>query len=162
MGVAEELSRRPLPITGPRDAGCAARAPAADHLAGELAVAIAGRMAERGQLVLAHDGAALTRAGVALLTEIGVATEALDAPCRACLDWSERRPHLAGAPATALYRHFVAQARLRPRQGQPRAGDHARRRGGIGALVRDLAVNPANSAPIAGELSAGFGYAFPL
>ena len=138
MGVAEELSRRPLPITGPRDAGLRRARTCYDHLAGELAVAIAGRMAERGQLVLAHDGAALTRAGVALLTEIGVATEALDAPCRACLDWSERRPHLAGAPATALYRHFVAQAWLRPCQG---SRELEITRGGEAALVRWFGIS---------------------
>jgi DNA-binding transcriptional ArsR family regulator len=116
MGVAEELARRPLPVTGPRDTGLRRARTCYDHLAGELAVAIAGRMAERGQLVLGHDGAALTDSGRALLGEIGVAG-ALDAPCRACLDWSERRPHLAGAPATALYRHFVDQRWLRPRDG---------------------------------------------
>jgi DNA-binding transcriptional ArsR family regulator len=116
MSVAEELSRRPLPVTGPRDTGPRRARTCYDHLAGELAVAIAGRMAESGQLVLGHDGAALTASGVALLGEIGV-DGPLDAPCRACLDWSERRPHLAGAPATALYRHFVDQRWLRPRDG---------------------------------------------
>ena len=130
MGVAEELSRRPLPVTGPRDAGLRRARTCYDHLAGQLAVAIAGRMAERGQLMLGHDGAALTGAGVTLLTDLGIAGDALDAPCRACLDWSERRPHLAGAPATALYRHFVAQSWVRPREGSralevTRAGEAA-------------------------------------
>lgn len=114
MSVAEELSRRPLPVTGPRDTALRRARTCYDHLAGEVAVAIAGRMAERGQLVLGHDGAALTREGVALFAELGVAGP-LDAPCRACLDWSERRPHLAGAPATALYRHFVDRHWVRPR-----------------------------------------------
>ncbi|MEP9358397.1 winged helix-turn-helix domain-containing protein [Sphingomonas sp. KR3-1] len=117
MSVAEELASRPLPFTGPRDTSLRRARTCYDHLAGELAVAIAGRMAERGQLVLGHDGAALTGSGVALLGEIGVAADALGAPCRACLDWSERRPHLAGTPATALYRHFVDQAWVRPRTG---------------------------------------------
>lgn len=132
MGVAEELSRRPLPVTGPRDTGLRRARTCYDHLAGALAVAIAGRMAERGQLVLGHDGAALTRSGAALLADIGIAGP-LDAPCRACLDWSERRPHLAGAPATALYRHFVAQNWLRPREGT-RALEVTR--GGEAALAR--------------------------
>ena len=130
MSVAEELSRRPLPVTGPRDAGLRRARTCYDHLAGQLAVAIAGRMAERGQLVLGHDGAALTGTGITLLAHLGIAGDALDAPCRACLDWSERRPHLAGAPATALYRHFVAEQWVRSREGSralevTRAGEAA-------------------------------------
>ncbi len=117
MSVAAELSGRPLPVTGPRDAALRRIRTCYDHLAGEIAVAIAGRMAERGQLVLSHDGAALTDTGSALLIEMGVAAGSGHAPCRACLDWSERRPHLAGAAGTALYRCFIDHGWLRQREG---------------------------------------------
>ena len=77
-----------------------------DHLAGELGVALADAMRERGYLVLDHEVGELTVAGTAFLGSLGVD---LRAPtrhrrvlCRPCLDWSERRPHLAGRAGAAL------------------------------------------------------------
>ena len=77
-----------------------------DHLAGRLAVAIADSMARRGHVVLTEDGGEVTDAGLTFLATLGVAPEGFTkgrrAFCKPCLDWSERRPHLAGAVGAAL------------------------------------------------------------
>ena len=83
-----------------------------DHMAGALAVAVHDRLFKRRWLVAvddgrdACDGYALTRAGSAGLGELGIDVDAARASRRrlacACVDWSERRPHLAGALGAAL------------------------------------------------------------
>ncbi|MBL8704273.1 MAG: helix-turn-helix transcriptional regulator [Rhodospirillales bacterium] len=79
-----------------------------DHLAGRLGVAIADAMVARGQVVLTGDGGAATPDGEAFLQHFQV--EASTRPgqkrcfCRPCLDWSERRPHIAGALGAGLAR----------------------------------------------------------
>ena len=77
-----------------------------DHLAGTVGVAITDAMLERGLLDLEH-GLGLTGAGAAWLGELGVTvpTGTRRPSVRACLDWTERRPHLAGAVGAALCRH---------------------------------------------------------
>lgn len=71
-----------------------------DHLAGRLAVAIADRLEERGHLILTADGGEVTEIGSAFLAQFGAeparAGNARRMYCRPCLDWSERRPHIAG------------------------------------------------------------------
>jgi DNA-binding transcriptional ArsR family regulator len=71
-----------------------------DHLAGELGVAITDAMIERQYLVLDADAGELTAEGADFLVKIGVnlavPLRSRRAFCRPCLDWSERRPHLAG------------------------------------------------------------------
>jgi DNA-binding transcriptional ArsR family regulator len=80
-----------------------------DHLAGEVGVAIADALAARGHVVLGEDGGELTQAGAAFLAEFGAD---LRAPgkrifCRACLDWSERRYHIAGLVGAAIWRRCL-------------------------------------------------------
>jgi len=77
-----------------------------DHLAGRLGVALADALAARRQIVLGADGGEVTRRGAGFLGEFGIDLAAIEtrhrAFCRPCLDWSERRPHLAGAVGAAL------------------------------------------------------------
>ncbi|MFJ8041845.1 winged helix-turn-helix domain-containing protein [Kitasatospora sp. NPDC096147] len=77
-----------------------------DHLAGALGVAITEAMADRG-LLDREQGLTLTGDGVAWLAGLGIALPPTTRrpPVRACLDWTERRPHLAGAVGAALCRH---------------------------------------------------------
>jgi DNA-binding transcriptional ArsR family regulator len=75
-----------------------------DHLAGRLGVRVTEAMAERG-LLGTESGFALTDQGrVWLESEVGatLANGARRPLVRACLDWTERRPHLAGAAGAAL------------------------------------------------------------
>jgi DNA-binding transcriptional ArsR family regulator len=77
-----------------------------DHIAGRLGVGIADALTERGHVVLVEDGGEVTVAGAAFLAgfgiELGARKRSQRAFCRACLDWSERRPHIAGAVGAAL------------------------------------------------------------
>ncbi|MGA7158546.1 MAG: helix-turn-helix domain-containing protein [Acidobacteriaceae bacterium] len=87
-----------------------------DHLAGELAVALHDHFIGEGWLLPDRKGGAkayeLSDAGARRLEGIGVdVVEARKLRRRfayACLDWSERRPHLAGALGAALFQHAVA------------------------------------------------------
>ena len=95
------------------------------HLAGRRGVALLNQMIARGWLVAAEDGYALTPAGADGLRALGfdASTCADDRSRRAadpCLDWSERRDHLAGKLASSLLTHFLERGWLR-RIGSERA-----------------------------------------
>ena len=117
MLEAMMVAAAPPPIrTGPRDAEMRRARVCYDHLAGEIAVALTDAMIARGQIEIGADGAALTDQGRFLLAEIGVELppEGKGAViCRPCLDWSERRHHLAGAVGAALYRTLLARNWIR-------------------------------------------------
>jgi DNA-binding transcriptional ArsR family regulator len=79
-----------------------------DHFAGRLGVAVTDAMAATGLLEQAN-GFALTDAGRAWLTgPIGIAEADLSGAkrplVRECVDWTERRPHLAGLAGAQLCR----------------------------------------------------------
>lgn len=81
-----------------------------DHIAGAVGVALHDRMHALGWLTSASDESEsrydTTPAGVAGLEALGIDLAPVRAQRRrfacACLDWSERRPHLAGALGAAL------------------------------------------------------------
>jgi DNA-binding transcriptional ArsR family regulator len=81
-----------------------------DHLAGELGVLVYESLARRGAFALGADGIALTDAGRDAVRALGIDVDKLPASrrpfCRTCLDWSERRHHLAGRLGTALLDRF--------------------------------------------------------
>lgn len=82
-----------------------------DHLAGRLGVAIHDTLVERGGLAVGADGYRLTSSGRDLMTALGVATERARAArrqfARPCLDYTQRRAHLAGALAAALCARLI-------------------------------------------------------
>lgn len=111
MQVASDLDTlRPPPRTGPRDAALRAGRTCYDHLAGRLGVALADGLSAGGQVELSDDGGLVTESGIALFDKIGIDVASLSAArgrrarvlCRPCLDWSERRPHIAGSIGAAL------------------------------------------------------------
>jgi len=71
-----------------------------DHLAGRLGVAIADALAAEGCVNLDDDGGEVTEAGRRFFCDFGLDLSATTRTrrifCRPCLDWSERRYHLAG------------------------------------------------------------------
>ena len=81
-----------------------------DHLAGRLGVQLYDALLTRG-LLDRTAGLALTPAGLTWLARLEVPVEPLRAArrplVRDCLDWTERRPHLAGALGAALCRRFL-------------------------------------------------------
>ena len=84
-----------------------------DHLAGRLGVALTGALVEREVLVPLDGSYDVTRAGEGTLVALGVDVAAARAGrrpfARACLDWTERRPHLAGALGAALAETFLTR-----------------------------------------------------
>jgi DNA-binding transcriptional ArsR family regulator len=92
-----------------------------DHLAGELGVAIHERLLARRALAPSSDGLVLTAHGHRLLRQLGIDTAALALQrrkfCQACLDWSERRHHLAGAVGAALLARMIELGWLRRGKG---------------------------------------------
>ncbi|ACU74817.1 putative transcriptional regulator, ArsR family [Catenulispora acidiphila DSM 44928] len=92
-----------------------------DHLAGRVGVAIADAMTER-ELVDWEHGLSLTPDGARWLAELGieVPTAAKRPALRPCLDWTERRPHLAGAVGAALCGHALDKGWIK-RVGTTRA-----------------------------------------
>lgn len=77
-----------------------------DHLAGKVAVALADALLVGGLLELAADRYHVTSAGERAFTELDVDPRALNQQRRPlakpCLDWTERRYHVAGALGAAL------------------------------------------------------------
>lgn len=83
-----------------------------DHLAGTLGVQVFESLSQRGAFQASATGIDLSASGRQLFAQFGVDLDAVDSQrrlrCRACLDWSERRYHLAGALGAALLARFVA------------------------------------------------------
>lgn len=83
-----------------------------DHMAGEIAVGLFQRMLDRSILSSAGGPLRLTASGREELLALGLSDTAVDGTgrtvCRSCLDWSERRPHLAGRAGAALLQRFIA------------------------------------------------------
>ena len=87
-----------------------------DHVAGELGVALHAHLLARGWLVPADDGYAVTADGDAGLAAWGVDVAGARAARRrfacACVDWSERRVHLAGSLGAAVLQAALARGWL--------------------------------------------------
>ncbi len=114
--LAARLPHRPAPVTGLRAATASAALRRGrtcyDHLAGQLGVALTDAMTGAGMLDQA-GGFALTAYGKDwLVSEIGVPPETLRAGrrplARGCLDWTERRQHLAGVAGARLCETLLA------------------------------------------------------
>lgn len=91
-----------------------------DHLAGALGTGLTDAFLAKGLITPAERDFAITDAGEAFFQELGIDLAALRglrrAFARQCLDWSERRPHLAGALGAgfaeiALKRRWVRRAK---------------------------------------------------
>ncbi len=116
--VLAERTGRTRVRPGPRDEALRAARRCYDHLAGSAGVALYDALVARGDLALARDGLAPSAAGRARFAAFGIDMGDLEGRrrplCRACLDWSERRPHLAGALGAALLQAFLSRGWLKP------------------------------------------------
>lgn len=111
MGVAVRNAAAPR-RSGPSDPAIARARVCYDHLAGALGVELYEQMTANGTLAPgAGDEPELTRAGERRFAAAGIDLAPLSAGrrplCRRCLDWSERRHHLAGALGAALLAHAL-------------------------------------------------------
>ncbi|MFE9698709.1 ArsR/SmtB family transcription factor [Streptomyces sp. NPDC006270] len=113
-----------------------------DHLAGRLGIRITEAMTARG-LLRQDTGFALTEAGLDWFGALGIPLDrSAGRPlARGCLDWTERRPHLAGAAGAALCAH-VLRSGWCERFGSGRAVRATP--SGLRALSELLGVEPAS------------------
>jgi DNA-binding transcriptional ArsR family regulator len=105
MAVASFGPKRHRPV-GPKDEALRNARTCYDHLAGRLGIAIADTLTAKKYIVLSESAGALTDEGQRFLCSFGIDLvpdhRSSRAICRTCLDWSERRPHLAGRLGAAL------------------------------------------------------------
>jgi hypothetical protein len=82
-----------------------------DHIAGHLGVAIADALTTNGRIVLDAEGGELTETGQQVLARLGADLSVASCGgrifCRPCLDWSERRYHLAGHVGAEICRRAL-------------------------------------------------------
>ncbi|AZO20782.1 ArsR family transcriptional regulator [Mesorhizobium sp. M1E.F.Ca.ET.045.02.1.1] len=110
IGVAEAVGpKRVRP--GPRDAAMRVARVCYDHLAGEQAVAMLDRLVDRQVLLREDNEIRLSPSGISHFAALDIAidTKARRPVCRACLDWSVRRSHLAGALGAAILDKIIAE-----------------------------------------------------
>ena len=123
MQVASDLEpSQPRLSVGPRDAALRAARTCYDHLAGQLGVALADALVAGRYAELEDDGGVMTDSGIAFLGRMEIDVNAFLSRrgkrssrvlCRPCLDWSERRPHLAGVVGAALCAHSFTNGWIR-------------------------------------------------
>jgi DNA-binding transcriptional ArsR family regulator len=112
MGVAAAVGpKRTRP--GPRDATMREARICYDHLAGDHAVAMLDGFLERRILVREGDRLAIGKQGEKYFEAVGIVAGTPKGSrrpmCRACLDWSVRRSHLAGTLGAAILDKILAE-----------------------------------------------------
>jgi DNA-binding transcriptional ArsR family regulator len=108
--AVELLSTLAPPCAAPAPRGCGEALRKArfcyDHLAGTLGVALADALLRSGAIKEDGDDFIVTPSGAKRFAALGLDLDSARARrrhfARRCLDWSERRPHVAGALGTAL------------------------------------------------------------
>lgn len=91
------------------------------HLAGELGVKVLATLQAREGLKATQDGYELTPSGLAWMAELELSPKAPASGRRfayPCLDWSERRDHLAGQLADELLQHLIQKGWIRRADGR--------------------------------------------
>jgi DNA-binding transcriptional ArsR family regulator len=93
-----------------------------DHLAGRLGVVIMEGLLEQKYLIEKNSDYGLTLAGEAWFADFGIDVRVFKTSrrslARRCLDWSERRPHLAGALGAALFLRLQSLGWIAKKKGR--------------------------------------------
>ena len=98
--------------TGPKDPALRRARICYDHLAGDLGVQMLDSMKKQRLVRESKRAIELTAAGHRFMADtLQISADALAHPrrpvCKACLDWSERRHHLAGTLGAAMMTRFT-------------------------------------------------------
>lgn len=121
IGSTEAVSPRPI-RTGPKDAAMREARICYDHFAGRLGVTLADALTTQGLVELDDSAGRITAEGVRFFErhEIALAPASPRSKrplCRPCLDWSERRLHIAGHLGKGICEHFFARNWVRRTAG---------------------------------------------
>lgn len=86
-------------------------------------MAITDYLVEQQAIIIEQDSARITDRLQSALAPVGLALNTtspaqVDYTCQPCLDWSERRYHLAGALGRRISHHLIATGLLRHKEGQ--------------------------------------------
>ncbi|HEV8454998.1 MAG TPA: winged helix-turn-helix domain-containing protein [Gemmatimonadales bacterium] len=104
--------------SGPADPALRKARVCYDHLAGELGVLVFDGLEQQGFLSSEEEQLTLTESGRTFCQGLGIDVGALERGrrplCLTCLDWSIRRPHLAGALGAAILSRVYALGWARP------------------------------------------------
>ena len=96
--------------SGPKDPALRKARICYNHLAGNTGIQLFDSLVHRGFLRAQGEALGLSEDGRAFVTEFGIDLERLASSrmplCRECLDWSERRSHLAGSLGRAFLGRF--------------------------------------------------------
>ena len=96
--------------TGPKDPALRKARVCYNHLAGEMGIRMFDSLTRRRLLRVGANGLDLSTKGRAFVRDFGIDLDELTARkaalCRECLDWSERRAHLAGSLGRAFLSRF--------------------------------------------------------
>ena len=96
--------------TGPKDAELRQARVCYNHLAGDMGTQMFDSLMAQGHLIIEQDELRLTPSGAAFAKTLRIDLDTLTGQksplCRECLDWSERRSHLAGSLGRALLSRF--------------------------------------------------------
>jgi DNA-binding transcriptional ArsR family regulator len=107
--------------TGPRDEHMRRARVCYDHLAGFRGVQLLDGLMQSGALAGDQGNVTLTAQGEALFQDMGIDIPSLRRKrrplCRSCIDWSERRPHLAGSLGAAVLARFLDEGWIRRKSG---------------------------------------------
>ena len=120
VGLAHRLGATPIE-TGPSDPAMRKARVCYDHLAGDLGVLVFDSLSQQGCLRTGGAAPALTDSGERFCDDMGIAVAVLEEGrrpvCLACLDWSVRRHHLAGALGAAILNRIYALGWARRQRG---------------------------------------------
>lgn len=110
-------------LTGPKDKAMRKARLCYDHIGGRLGVAITDYLVEQRAIVLEQDSARITHRLQSALSPIDLTLNTASSTqsshaCQPCLDWSERRYHLAGPLGRQIGHHLIATGLLRHKEGQ--------------------------------------------
>lgn len=119
LAAQQAPAPRRVVVPGPRDAAMRLARTCYDHIAGRLGVAITEHLLAEGAIAFDGEAGHVTDRAARVLQGLGLHTDAALAPgasrrphCRPCLDWSERRMHVAGRLGALICSHCAGSGWL--------------------------------------------------
>lgn len=114
LAAQQAPAARRVVVSGPRDAAMRLARSCYDHISGRLGVAIAEHLLAEGAMVFDGEAGYVTDRAPSVLKSLGLDANAATATgpsrrphCRPCLDWSERRMHVAGRLGAMICAHCL-------------------------------------------------------